>query len=50
MLLGSLCVCKHTYSCDEELEGPGHALLISSFLNMDGWEVAKHAVWNRSEE
>jgi hypothetical protein len=50
MLLGSLCVYKHAYSCDEELEGAGHALLISSFSSMDGWEVAKHAIWNGSEE
>jgi hypothetical protein len=44
MLLGSLCVYKHAYSCDEELEGAGHALLIWRGASKDGLVVTKHAI------
>jgi hypothetical protein len=44
MLLGSLCVYKHAYSCDEELEGAAHAPLIWSRASKDGLVVAKHAI------
>jgi hypothetical protein len=50
MLLGSLCVYKHAYSCDEELEGAGHALLIWSGASKDGLVVAKRAIENGPEK
>jgi hypothetical protein len=50
MLLGSLSVYKHAYSCDEELEGAGHAPLIWSGACKDGLAVAKRAIENGSEK
>jgi hypothetical protein len=50
MLLGSLFIYKHAYSCDEELEGAGHALLIWSGASKDGLVVAKHAIENGPEK
>jgi hypothetical protein len=50
MLLGSWCGYKHAYSCDEELAGAGHALLIWSGASKDGLVVAKHAIEKRPEK
>jgi hypothetical protein len=50
MLLGSLWVYRHAYSCNEELEGAGHTLLIWSGASKDGLVVAKHAIENGPEK